>query len=94
MAIKRPILDQYRAILDRKGIALDKCTILAFMFPDSGKCAAFHYRVMDEITMEHYLLFDSRSELAQIVLEKDDKLTEKVKELAEQSGGKKTTPRY
>ena len=83
---------QYRAILERDGIRYEDCKVLAFAFETDGGPGIFHYKLMR--TMYHvYYIFDCMGNIAQVVSPKNQDIEQKIISLAENVGGKKTTPK-
>lgn len=80
---------QYRAILNEKGLDLDKCKILAFFFPNPE---TFHYRLM-ESGIDYYIFDCGKNEsgkaYAQIVMPRESE--QALTDLAVKEGGVRTT---
>ena len=66
--------------------------VLAFVFRSDSGPEFFHYEIMMADPRPVYYLFDIMGEIAQIVVPNDEYNAALIQHLAEQSGGKKTTP--
>lgn len=84
--------DQYRGILAKAGIRFEDCRVLAFAFERPLGPETFHLHLMNENPRPEYHLFDCLEKTAQIIIPNDEPTAARVQELAEQMGGKKTTP--
>ncbi len=82
----------YREILDRDGIRFEDCRVLAFTFERPLGPETFHLHLMNADPRPEYHLFDCLEKMAQIIIPNDEPTAARVQELAEQVGGKKTTP--
>lgn len=84
--------DQYRAIMAKDGIRFEDCRVLAFAFEYPKGPEILHIRIMLTEPQPTYYLFDLFEQVAQIVIPNDESTAARIQELAEQVGGKKTTP--
>lgn len=84
--------DQYREILAKAGIRFEDCRVLAFTFERPLGPETFHLHLMNADPRPEYHLFDCWEKTAQIIIPNDEPTAARVQELAEQVGGKKTTP--
>ena len=84
--------EQYRAIIEKSGIRFEDCRVLAFTFEYPKGPEMFHLHLMLADPRPKYHLFDLFEQIAQIVIPNDESTAARVQELAEQMGGKKTTP--
>ena len=84
--------DEYRAIMDKLGIRFDDCRVLAFAFERPLGPETFHLHLMNADPRPEYHLFDCWEKTAQIIIPNDESTAARIQELAEQVGGKKTTP--
>lgn len=82
----------YREIIEKEGRKWDDCKVLAFAFERPLGPETFHLHLMNEDPRPEYHLFDCWEKTAQIIIPKDEPTAARVQELAEQVGGKKTTP--
>ena len=81
---------QYRAILAEKGLRLEDCRVLAFVFDYSMKAELFHYGLMAE--KPDYYIFDCWDKNANIIVPKDETNAAHITLIAEQLGGQPRTP--
>lgn len=81
---------QYGDVLENKGIRLDDCDVLAFVFPYPMSVELFHYALMAE--KPEYYLFDGWESNAIVIAPKDEVNTEHITKIAEELRGKKTVP--
>lgn len=84
--------DQYRDILKKDRIRFEGCRVLAFTFERPLGPETFHLHLMNADPRPEYHLFDCLEKTAQIIIPNDEPTAARVKDLAEQVGGKKTTP--
>ena len=84
--------DQYRGILAKTGIRFENCRVLAFTFERPLGPESFHLHLMNADPRPEYHLFDCLERTAQIIIPNEETTAARVQELAEQMGGKKTTP--
>ena len=84
--------DQYRAILAKAGIRFEDCRVLAFVFERPLGPETFHLHLMNAHQRPDYHLFDCYENMANVIIPADEQIAARVQELAEQVGGKKTTP--
>ncbi len=84
--------DQYRAILEKDGIRFEDCRVLAFTFERPLGPETFHLHLMNAHPRPDYHLFDCYENMANVIIPADEQIAARVQELAEQVGGKKTTP--
>lgn len=82
-------MDQYRAIMENKGIRDFK--VLAFSFKKESECKNFHFDLIAE-QRDKYYLFDGPGKIAHVLVPGDGTNLEIVCDLAARYGGKKTTP--
>jgi hypothetical protein len=82
----------YRSILERDGIRYEDCKVLAFVFETESGPQIFHYKLMHPMRPVYYL-FDFMEKIAQVVIPKNQDIEQKIISLAENVGGKKTTPK-
>lgn len=84
-------MEQYRAILERDGIRYEDCKVLAFSFETDGGPGIFHYKLMHPLSPVYYI-FDCMDNIAQVVIPKKQTIEQKIISLAENVGGKRTSP--
>ena len=84
--------DQYREILAQYGIRFEDCHVLAFVFKQERRPELFHFGLMLYEPRPVYFLFDCWDKYANVVVPKDEKNAAVIISIAEQDGGKKTTP--
>lgn len=89
---KTPRIEQYRDILAKDGIRFEDCRVLGFAFENPLGAETFHLHLMNAGPRPEYHLFECLEKMAQIIIPKDEPTAARVQELAEQVGGKKTTP--
>lgn len=85
---------KYGAILAQRGITLADCTVLGFRFPDDMHAHGFHFDLMNanETVKIEWLLFDSMPDGSAIVILSGTKQADRIREIAEQAGGKEYKP--
>lgn len=81
---------QYREILSRKGIDLDSCRVLGFIFPSTMGQELFHFCIMAE--KAKYVLYDGNGPSCNIIIGRDEK-TREIEDLALNNGGKRVVPK-
>lgn len=89
---KRSKADEYKAIMEKNGHGPDEWRVLSFVFENEGKPEHFHIRLLMAIPGPKYWLFDCFDKTANVVVPNDEQNAKWVQEIAELSGGHKTTP--
>ena len=88
---ERTLKDNYRQILESKGIRIEDCKVLSFRFEERLQPIAFHYRIMSP--GYSYYFFDINELVASVVISKSEPGTEQdIIKAAEMHGGKQITP--
>ena len=82
----------YTEILEQQGIHFKDCDVLAFVFEQELRPELFHFGLMMYEPRPIYFLFDCWDKNANVVVPKDEKNAAVIISIAEQDGGKKTTP--
>lgn len=83
---------QYWEILAKNAIRFEDCHVLTFVFEQERQPKLFHYGLMLYEPRPVYFLFDCWDKYANVVVPKDEKNAAIIISIAEQKGGKKTTP--
>lgn len=73
-----------------RGINLDDCTVLSFVFKYQMQTELFHYGLMAE--KPDYFVFDCWEKYAHVVVPKDEQNAAVIIAIAAKNGGEKTTP--
>ena len=83
---------RYREILMSDGISFNDCRVLAFVFERPLDAETFHLRLMNADQRPEYHIFDYLGSMAHVVAPNDEQTLVRIQGIAEQMGGKKTTP--
>lgn len=84
--------DRYAAIMERDGFVPDEWYVLSFVFESESGPERFHYGLLLVEPAPGYYLFDCFDKTANVIVPHDDGNAALIQQLAEQVGGKKTTP--
>lgn len=97
MAIVRLLKDnrreQYRAIVETRGVRFIECAVLAFTFPKAFGPEKFHYELMYRKDLVYYL-FDAFGNTAQVVVPDEQGTKVAISQIAEICGGTRATPNF
>ena len=86
---KRSKADEYKAIMEKYGHGPDEWRVLSFVFKYQMQTELFHFGLMAE--KPDYFVFDCWEKYANVVVPNDEQNAKWVQEIAELSGGHKTT---
>lgn len=89
---KKSRKDQYRDILENAGIRFEDCTVLAFNFEREKGPEIFHLWLMLDKRRPKYYLFDCWERTAQVVIPKDESISDIVCDIATRADGVKVNP--
>ena len=92
MAKKSTKYEEYREILAKGGIRFEDCLVLAFVFEHEKGPEKFHLWLMLDQRRPKYHLFDCFDKIAQVIVPKEEAITEIICDIANRAGGKRTTP--
>lgn len=78
--------------MEKEGICLEDCRVVAYGFQRETLVGHFHYLLLAQ-PMQPYFLFDKLDGVAQLVIRNDDAVQQECDRLARILGGEPTNPK-